>query len=203
MCRYEPVVPALAGCAGQGQPWPMPAAWFLSLSEPLKDRKKRCTHYLANFVYFQNLYKYFIPDLSLWGLQTEYSIGYLAHPYFFQRKKSNIIFCYRAWKNLQNKPITSCLGFVFFGRRPFKERSRYFRKFLWKTDEIQKSPIFRKHIRAHFKATRAHFKPIDLAELISDQAALGTAQDGLGSSGTGPKTAWAISGGSESSPVRY
>ena len=39
------------------------------------------------------------------------------------------------------------------------------------------------------------------AELISDQAALGTAQDGVGCSGTGPKTAWDISGGSESSRV--
>ena len=32
------------------------------------------------------------------------------------------------------------------------------------------------------------------AKLISDQAALGTHKDGVGYSGTGPKTAWVISG---------
>ena len=39
------------------------------------------------------------------------------------------------------------------------------------------------------------------AEPISDQAALGTDQDGAGYSGISPKTAWAISSRSESSPV--
>ena len=47
-----------------------------------------------------------------------------------------------------------------------------------------------------------HLKIPFRVEPISDQAALGMGQDGAGCSGTGPKTAWAISGQSESSPIR-
>ena len=96
---------------------------------------------------------------SLYKDSHRIRIDYLAHPplclhtpYFFHRKKSNFFFSYRAWKTLENEPMITCLGFVFFGRRRFKERGQYFRKFLGKIDEIQKSSIFTKPTWAHFKA---------------------------------------------------
>ena len=107
---------------------------------------------LSNFrIYIDTLYQ-----ASLYGGYTQNKYGIPctppAYPYFFYRKKLNFIFSYRALNSLQNEPMTTYLGFLFFGRRQSKERGRDFRKFLEKIDEIQKLSIFTKSIRANFKA---------------------------------------------------
>ena len=97
--------------------------------------------------------KYGVPYTAPPCLHTPSLVTHPLHlPHFFHQKKSNFIFSYRAWKALENKPMTSCLRFIFFDRSRSKERGQYFGKFLGKIDEIEKWMFFSKLIWAHLKA---------------------------------------------------
>ena len=87
--------------------WAHLKAFLMSFS--LKQSNSSWVYFFLNFTSTFTAYLGFSIFSLFWFTHPSHT------PYFFHRKKSNFIFSYRAWKTLENEPMTSCLGFVFFG----------------------------------------------------------------------------------------